>query len=226
MSGRRGEIDLYSFPKLDALVMLETANLLSVNPILGFIESFVDAETIRRLEADLSEMHLAPAEVAGAAGPVQDSKRIALTRKILPSLSDEIDKLLDQVAAVFQMKPELCEHPELISYQTGGEFKRHFDAGLSGVMPYPDPERFEPSQRVFTAVLYLNDDFVGGETVFPRLDVTITPKSGRLVFWQNTNIGSLKVHPMSMHQGAPVEDGNKRIISFWFRNRSWRRTLF
>jgi prolyl 4-hydroxylase len=225
MSVQCGEIDLFSFFKLDALVMLETANLLSVNPILGFIDSFVDAGTIRRLEADLSEMDVGPAEVAGAAGPVQDSKRIALTRKILPSQSDEIDKTLNQVAAFFQMKPELCEHPEFISYQAGGEFKRHFDAGLGGVMPNPDPKRFEPSQRVFTAVLYLNDDFAGGETVFPRLDVTIKPKSGRLVFWQNTNIGSLKVHPISMHQGAPVKYGNKRIISFWFRNRPWRRAL-
>ncbi|WP_054001931.1 prolyl hydroxylase family protein [Shimia sp. SK013] len=225
MFGRCGEIDLFSFPKLDALVMLETAKLLSVNPIVGFIESFVDAETISRLEADLSKMDLGPAEVASATGPVQDSKRIALTRKILPSQSEQIDKLLDRVAAVFQMKSELCEHPEFISYQAGGEFKRHFDAGLGGVMPNPNPDQFEPSQRVFTAVLYLNDDFTAGETVFPRLDVTIKPKSGRLVFWQNTNIGSLKVHPMSMHQGAPVEDGNKRIVSFWFRNRPWRPAL-
>lgn len=202
--------------------MFETATLLSVNPVLGFIESFADPGTTRRLEADLAEMDLGPAEVASATGPVQDSKRIALTRKILPSQSVEVDKSLDRVAAVFQMKPELCEYPEFISYDIGGEFKRHFDAGLGGFMPNPDPERFEQSQRVFTAVLYLNDDFVGGETVFPRLGITIKPKAGRLVFWQNTNIGSLKVHPMSMHQGAPVEDGNKRIISFWFRNLPWR----
>lgn len=201
--------------------MFDSTRLLSVNPLVGYMDAFVDAAALDILDAHLHQLKLGPAKVSGAQGPVEEDKRVALMHKIHPGQIREIDDLQARVAAVFRLKREFCEYPEFISYDVGGEFKRHFDGALRGAMPSPDPDKYEPSQRVFTAVLYLNDDFSGGNTLFPRLDIMIEPMRGRLVFWQNTKIGTFKVHPMSMHQGAPVKAGNKRILSFWFRDRPW-----
>jgi hypothetical protein len=38
-----------------------------------------------------------------------------------------------------------------------------------------------PPHRDYTGLAYLNDDFKGGELVFPNRDVIITPKPGLLV---------------------------------------------
>jgi len=37
--------------------------------------------------------------------------------------------------------------------------------------------------RVYSAILYLNDDYEGGETYFPKLGITIEPKKGKLVMF-------------------------------------------
>jgi len=56
-------------------------------------------------------------------------------------------------------------------------------------IPHADNERREnrrwvpnhTPQRDYTGLAYLNDDFTGGELVFPDLDVVIAPKPGLLV---------------------------------------------
>jgi len=59
----------------------------------------------------------------------------------------------------------------------------------------PDSEQFkdhvdvtshEGGKRFLIMMVYLNDDFEGGETVFPVLGDTITPKKGRLLLFPPT----------------------------------------
>ena len=60
------------------------------------------------------------------------------------------------------------------------------------------------SDRVLAWMMYLNNDFEGGETEFPHHNLTVKPKTGTvLVFpptWQ---------YP---HRGIPVESGNPKYI--------------
>lgn len=56
-------------------------------------------------------------------------------------------------------------------------------------IPHADNERREDGrwvpnhtpQRDYTGIAYLNDDFTGGELVFPDLDIVIAPRPGLLV---------------------------------------------
>ncbi len=201
--------------------MLRTAQVFSINPLVGCIDDFVPDSTLEEVEAALAQLELHPARLATLEGAVVGEKRLAQNCKIPPDTISAIDAITAKVAGVFRSKPELCEYPEFIRYEEGDEFKRHFDAALNGSMTGPDADEKDRSQRVFTAILYLNDDFSGGATVFPRLEVELRPKRGTLAFWQNTKAGSDKVHHLSMHQGCPVEAGCKRIVSFWFRDRPW-----
>ncbi|WP_296420042.1 prolyl hydroxylase family protein [Pseudooctadecabacter sp.] len=193
--------------------------ILSINPVVGWIDEFVSPHDLAQIEAALAQVTTQPALITSEDGPVVDEKRVAQSYRIPGGSIPVVDSVLKQIAALLNLKPAQCESPELISYDAGGEFKLHFDGALSGVMPEYAGTNCPPSQRIFTAVLYLNEDFTGGTTEFPRLDVEIQPKKGRVLFWQNTKPGTTNVHPFSMHQGCPVFEGNKRIISFWFRDR-------
>jgi hypothetical protein len=56
---------------------------------------------------------------------------------------------------------------------------------------------------VFGITIYLNDDFDGGELIYPDLGLSITPKAGSMVI-HNANI---------KHQVFPVVDGERYSIS-------------
>ncbi len=64
------------------------------------------------------------------------------------------------------------------------------------------------SHRDFGAIVYINDDYEGGQTYYPDHDVYITPKSGRLAVHPGT--------PDHMH-GVTEVVGTTRytISSFW-----------
>ena len=55
-----------------------------------------------------------------------------------------------------------------------------------------------------SAVAYLNDDYVGGELIFPRFNLTIKPEIGDLVVFPSTFIYE--------HSSEPIVSGNKYSI--------------
>jgi hypothetical protein len=71
--------------------------------------------------------------------------------------------------------------------------------------------------RTWTAMIFLNDNFSGGETVFPRLGINLIPREGDLICWKN----SINSHPIltSLHSGAKVTNGNKFVAVIPFRER-------
>ena len=81
------------------------------------------------------------------------------------------------------------------------------------------PSEVSYGPRFFTGILYLNDNFSGGETVFPKLSLKIKPKSGRLLLWSNTLAGSIDPDPKTAHAGLPVLEGEQNILSLWLTSR-------
>jgi hypothetical protein len=76
---------------------------------------------------------------------------------------------------------------------TGGQyFKWHSDG------PFIRSPR---EQSLFTAMVYLNDDFGGGTTDF-QFGPTITPRRGMLLLFEHSLV----------HQGAPVRTGCKYVL--------------
>ena len=63
--------------------------------------------------------------------------------------------------------------------------------------------------RVFTTVLYLNDDIVGGETHFPTLDILVTPKSKKIV--------GFHCDESHVHGVMPVTSGYRKAFIMWFK---------
>ena len=63
--------------------------------------------------------------------------------------------------------------------------------------------------RVLSSVLYLNDNFEGGELYFPRFDVTYKPKAGSLLLFPSN-------YPYE-HGSKPVTQGKKYCVLAWYR---------
>lgn len=74
---------------------------------------------------------------------------------------------------------------------TGKHFAVHADHGPAYV-------------TTVSAVAYLNDDYEGGEIVFPRFDLSIKPEPGDLVVFPSTFIYE--------HSSEPIISGNKYSI--------------
>jgi hypothetical protein len=86
----------------------------------------------------------------------------------------------------------------LLKYQTGQEYKAHYD-GLTA------------SGRSISPILYLNDDYEGGEIEFVNFNLKIKPRAGMLVLFP--------ANFAYQHIAHPVTSGTKYAIVTWLHDR-------
>ena len=112
------------------------------------------------------------------------------------------------------------EGTSILRYARGQEYRPHFDF----IRPGAESEAFAAElavygQRVATALIYLNDDYEGGETAFPLIDKRFRGKAGdALIFWNVTEAGELD--RLTWHAGTPVTKGEKWLLSKWIREKA------
>jgi prolyl 4-hydroxylase len=126
-----------------------------------------------------------------------------------------VDRFKQLTSAITGLPIKHQESPNFVKYKKGGFYKPHFDG-------FNDSESGQKSikesgQRMFSSILYLNDDFDGGETVFPKIDKIIKPSPGKVHIWRNA-FEDLKLDQKSLHAGNPVESGVKYVIVIWVRS--------
>jgi prolyl 4-hydroxylase len=110
------------------------------------------------------------------------------------------------------------EAPYLLSYEPGQEYKAHYDFLL------PNDPAFahilaNMGQRVATCLTWLNEDFDGGETTFPKAKFSHKGKTGDAMLFINVTQPDRKPDPMSLHAGTPTTRGRKWMLSQWIRDK-------
>jgi hypothetical protein len=121
-----------------------------------------------------------------------------------------------RIAAAIGVPVAHQEPTNILHYQPGQEYKPHFDFIDPGVAHFAQ-ELQRVGQRTVTFLIYLNDDYEGGATAFPRLDWSFKGKTGdALAFW---NVTDGRPDPRTLHAGTPTADGVKWLFSKWVRNR-------
>lgn len=134
----------------------------------------------------------------------------------LSSAHDDV-KLLRKMVSEYTLLPqENMEGTHIVKYEVGGEYKVHHDFFHPGESYYEKEVTKRGGQRIKTALVYLNDEFTGGETEFTRIDIKILPKRGKLVVWDNLN-SDRSLDYTSIHAGLPVISGIKYIAVIWIR---------
>jgi prolyl 4-hydroxylase len=113
---------------------------------------------------------------------------------------------------------ERMEPPQILNYQTGETFAPHFDF-LDSALPGPARDIAERGQRSMTFLIYLNDDFDGGETDFPELGLRFRGRTGDAILFHNLDTAG-KGDPRTRHAGLPPTQGEKWLFSQWIRDRA------
>ena len=129
-------------------------------------------------------------------------------------LVKEVD---DRIAALLGMDRKWGEPLQGQRYAAGQQFRDHADFFYVD-QPYWEEYSKHGGQRTWTAMAYLNEPEKGGGTAFPYLDLTVTPRLGSLLIWNNMAMDG-SPNPWTMHAGQPVEAGMKYIVTKWYRER-------
>lgn len=90
------------------------------------------------------------------------------------------------------------EDYNLLKYQTGQEYKAHYDGGTN-------------IARAISALVYLNDDYEGGEIEFVNFNVKIKPQAGMMILFPSNYAYK--------HVAHPVLSGIKYNLVTWIRDR-------
>ncbi|MFN8284166.1 MAG: 2OG-Fe(II) oxygenase [Chitinophagales bacterium] len=122
---------------------------------------------------------------------VRNNERIIYTDNILAStLWQKLNSLVpSKIGNCYAIG--LNELFRFYKYKSGQEFKRHRDQSYI---------RNDMEASYFTFMIYLNENYLGGETTFA--DISIQPKQGMALIF---------LHDLE-HSGNPVKDGTKYVL--------------
>lgn len=107
------------------------------------------------------------------------------------------------------------EDIQVVRYGSMGKYDPHYDGDECGE---DTGTTCAHNQRTATILMYLNDDFTGGETRFPHLgELKIKPEKGKAVFFWVSDPATGYVFEKTLHGGDPVQQGEKWIATQWIR---------
>jgi prolyl 4-hydroxylase len=112
-----------------------------------------------------------------------------------------------RLAAASKTDVNAGEPLQVLRYEPGEQYHPHLDA-----LPNLPPGQ----QRVLTFLVYLNEDYEGGETAFPQVGIEVRGQAGDGLLFRNAAADG-QPDPRAIHAGRPVTRGVKHLASRWIR---------
>lgn len=112
------------------------------------------------------------------------------------------------------------EPTQVLTYEIGQSFDWHVDFLDPAIPGFATDLRLR-GQRIVTCLIYLNDDFKGGETAFATPDLRHNGRKGEALMWSNV-LPDGQVDRHTVHAGLPPTAGRKWVLSQWIRDRAPR----
>jgi hypothetical protein len=133
-----------------------------------------------------------------------------------PCMNDPlVNRVHERVINLTGVSKENAEFFQVLRYEPGQFYKTHHDQNthpdsLSGV-------------RLFTFFIYLQAPESGGQTRFPKLNITIEPVSGSALLWPNVLDNQLRTADMRTdHEAMPPIAGLKYSANLWLHMHDFR----
>ena len=193
---------------------------LSVDPQVRVLEGFIGAATCHWI-IEHARGRLVRARVYDSANS-KDLVSITRTNSVANSNLAEVEllNLLVQarMSAACQLPMSNMEAPAVLHYAVGQQITDHFDF-VDPETPDYTQEIARNGQRVVTFLVYLNDDYEGGATGFPKLEFSHRGRRGEGLFFVNA-LPDMQPDLRMMHTGAPPTRGEKWIVSQFIRSRA------
>ena len=194
----------------------KTKILQTAHPLIVVFEDFLDSESLKiilnNLESELAIWDHNP----DIANPNLIKNILLNFNSTMFPVKDlqKLSKLSAEVSSLYFREKFCAVHPAVRKWEKNEVQPYHMDnTELNGtVTPQMDRNKFDPFPLVdLAAVLYINDDYKGGELTFPDLELEIKPKAGSLVVWAGSE----------RHGVNKIEEGNRyTLITFLIKART------
>jgi len=198
--------------------------ILSESPFITFVDCSLPRDMLQSL---LDVKDFAPAQVFKPS--FLKKTFISDGRKSYTALLDDSNfsqvkhHLLNFIMKTYghQYSIEQAEPLQITQYDTGGEYKVHTDYFYEYSFHHyrkliPNAKHLATKKdRIATIILYLNDDFEGGTTDFPKLKISVKPVTGNILYftYPEKNDAAQK----TLHAGTVVTKGTKKILTLWIK---------
>ena len=192
---------------------------LSIDPRVYTIDKFLSPLECRQIIAYAKGEEMKRALVSSKDEGVVTKARTNNVLWVQHYANETFTAIARRVATLVGVPLSHAEAFQIIHYGTGQEYRHHFDA----FDPTTDVGRRNwelGGQRLITALCYLNTVEAGGETNFHHLNLNIPAEEGKLIVFHNTEHGTIRKHPHTLHAGLPVQKGEKWAFNLWFRART------
>ncbi|XP_017131017.2 prolyl 4-hydroxylase subunit alpha-1-like [Drosophila elegans] len=184
--------------------------ILSVDPFIVVLHDMVSPKESALLRSS-SKKNMIPSSVYHVATKSHEVSTFRLSKFVLynNSFNEATLKIAERLGDATGLDMNCTEVFQVMNYGLGGFFDTHMDLMLSR------KDRFKGKpERMATTLIYLSDVLQGGATLFPKLNLTVFPKSGSALFWYSFNTkGNAEMR--TIHTGCPVIVGSKWVVSKW-----------
>lgn len=163
---------------------------------------------------------LAPAMVwdeTGALERVDEVRTNSAVELRLTEMDVAIALLRARISAATGLPETIFELPQVMHYRVGEQFRPHHDY-FDPALPGHNAELTGRGQRIGTFLVFLNEEYEGGETEFPRAGLVHRGRAGDALFFANV-LPDGRPDPLTLHAGRPPTRGEKWILSQWIRGR-------
>jgi len=150
----------------------------------------------------ITESNLQPSTIGGDY-EINNSTRKSETAWIRASEDPIVDKLIRKCQSMTDRPFENYEDLQVLRYKPGGFYK-----------PHQDTFSYDKNRRMYTFIIALNDDYEGGETVFPNIKKQYRLEKGDVLFFNTLNNYECMTKK-ALHGGAPVKSGEKWVCNLW-----------
>ncbi len=210
-----------ALPQFAADIPLPAAETLHEAPLIrklpGVIHPLV-LDTLINLAAPLVQRsQIVDAQTGEVrADPMRTSSHVTLSPRQHDHVLEALERCISRVSGMPALNGEFLQ---ILRYRPGEEFRPHVDYfNESGAGAYQSLA--DGGQRAQTVLTYLNDDYRGGSTCFPALQLTINARRGDMLHFHNLGADGLG-HRDSLHAGMPVTAREKWLLSQWIRRESY-----
>jgi len=197
-------------------------NILSNDPYIATFPGFLSKDEADYVVA-MAARHVVPSQIMDPVSgkEITDPYRSSSDMRFWHTFQDLVIYSINK--RISNITGEAMNHQEMLGvlrYEPGQQYKPHGDFILPDIQGR-NPEVDRSGQRIKTFLIYLNDDFIGGETEF--FDIKIKAKGAKgegLVFHNVDKDGNPDLR--TIHAGCPVTDGIKWLSTIWIRDREYR----
>ncbi len=190
-----------ALPKeLDLISRLEATIGESTTPPFMWMEAMVGDQMKMPEYRDCVDCKMSPLHIQHLPPQFSEMKNI---------YNDTVERLqhcLNDYERRYNIKMDFMEAINYVRYGVGQHFNVHADHGFS-------------YNCTVSSVMYLNDDYEGGELWFPYLDIKIKPQYGDIVFFPSTFIyahASLKITSGTKYSAVTMFDYNDRTHKYGY----------